>query len=41
MFAIPQPPDAEMFDGCPVVHLQDSKQDIEFVLSAWFGKAKS
>ncbi|KAF7982488.1 hypothetical protein HWV62_28068 [Athelia sp. TMB] len=36
MFSFPQPPsaDAEMMEGCPVVQLSDSPQDLEYVLQA-------
>ncbi|TCD68729.1 hypothetical protein EIP91_010013 [Steccherinum ochraceum] len=36
MFTIPQPADAEMWEGCPVVHLQDSKKDLLYILRALF-----
>ncbi|TCD68728.1 hypothetical protein EIP91_010012 [Steccherinum ochraceum] len=36
MFTIPQPADAEMWEGCAVVHLQDSKKDLLYVLRALF-----
>lgn len=28
LFTLPQPPDDEAFDGCPVIRLQDSAQDL-------------
>lgn len=36
MFAMPQPADVETFEGCPVVHLQDAKHDLEVVIKALF-----
>ncbi|TCD60222.1 hypothetical protein EIP91_010530 [Steccherinum ochraceum] len=36
MFTIPQPTDAETWEGCPVVQLQDSKVDLVYVLRALF-----
>lgn len=41
MFSIPQPADAEMLEGCPVVHLQDTKNDVAHVLSALFDTGNS
>ena len=37
MFMVPQPADAEIFEGCPIVHLPDSKKDVGLVLSVLFG----
>ncbi|KAJ6631913.1 hypothetical protein B0H10DRAFT_1771180 [Mycena sp. CBHHK59/15] len=34
MLEIPQPQDAELVDGCPVVHLPDNENDLEFFLNA-------
>lgn len=36
MFSLPQPPsmDTEMVDGCPVVQLSDSAEEVEYVLQA-------
>ncbi|KAJ7267139.1 hypothetical protein C8J57DRAFT_1067981 [Mycena rebaudengoi] len=36
MMSFPQPPDTELIDGCPVVHLPDSEEDTEFFLRAIF-----
>jgi hypothetical protein len=36
MLQIPQPEDAELFDGCPVVHLPDNKCDLRCFLNALF-----
>ncbi|KAJ7490881.1 hypothetical protein FB451DRAFT_1221319 [Mycena latifolia] len=36
MFSLPQPPDAETLQGCPVVRLQDSPDDILVFLRAIF-----
>ena len=36
MFTVPQPSDAETFAGAPVVHLQDSKSMLKYVLAALF-----
>ena len=38
MFSVPQPPvaDAELVEGCAVVHLTDSVIDVTFVLEALF-----
>ena len=36
MFMIPQPPDAETFEGCPAIQLQDADHDVEVVLRALF-----
>lgn len=35
-FTVPQPVDAEMWNGCPVVHLSDTRKDLVRVLSALF-----
>ena len=34
MFGVPQPEHGETFEGCPVVHLTDSKEDVRYMLSA-------
>ncbi|KAJ6535567.1 hypothetical protein B0H19DRAFT_432915 [Mycena capillaripes] len=34
MLLLPQPPNAEMMDGCPLVHLPDSAEDVTFFLKA-------
>ncbi len=36
-FACPQPENAPMLDGCPLVHLPDPTQDIENFLSLLYG----
>ncbi|TCD68712.1 hypothetical protein EIP91_009996 [Steccherinum ochraceum] len=36
MFTMPQPEDAEKWEGCPVVQLSDTKQDLVRFLSALF-----
>ncbi|TCD65195.1 hypothetical protein EIP91_002980 [Steccherinum ochraceum] len=36
MFSIPQPADAELWDGCPVVHLSDSSKSLHRVLCVLF-----
>ncbi|KAF7982517.1 hypothetical protein HWV62_28126 [Athelia sp. TMB] len=38
MFSLPQPPSsgADTMDGCPIVHLSDSAQEVEYVLRAIF-----
>ncbi|KAJ6504467.1 hypothetical protein DFH09DRAFT_1201212 [Mycena vulgaris] len=36
MLAIPQPEDAEVIDGCPVVHMNDDARDLKFFLKALF-----
>ncbi|KAJ7764718.1 hypothetical protein B0H16DRAFT_1717950 [Mycena metata] len=36
MLRIPQPPDAETVEGCPVVHLPDNGRDVEYFLKALF-----
>ncbi|KAF7969809.1 hypothetical protein HWV62_25926 [Athelia sp. TMB] len=38
MFSFPQPllPDIEHIEGCPVVHLSDSAQEVEYILRALF-----
>ena len=41
MFAVPQPPDGETLEGCPVVQLSDAKQDVEFVLSVLFSGGRT
>lgn len=33
MFTVPQPPDAERWDDCPVVHLSDTAADVQHILS--------
>ena len=40
MFGIPQPICAEAFDGCPVVRLQDSSEDLGYLLSALYDGRK-
>lgn len=34
MFAFPQRPDCEMYDGCPLVHMPDTAQDLRHFLKA-------
>ena len=44
MFGMPQPDavGAETLEGCPVVHLQDSSEDLAFLLTALYdGRKKS
>ncbi|KAJ7884002.1 hypothetical protein B0H13DRAFT_1462062, partial [Mycena leptocephala] len=36
MLQIPQPEDAELFDGCPMVHQPDNKCDLRCFLDALF-----
>ena len=38
MFSIPQPPSssADTVDGCPIVHLSDSAEEVGYVLKALF-----
>lgn len=38
MFSLPQPParDEEMIEGCPIVHLSDSAEEVRFILQAIF-----
>lgn len=36
MFMIPQPPDAERWEGCPIVHLSDTAADLNHVLSVLY-----
>lgn len=36
MFAIPQPEKAETYEGCPVVHVSDTADDIEEVLEVLY-----
>lgn len=37
MFGVPQPPEeGETVEGCPVVHLSDSAEDVKIVLDAVF-----
>jgi len=38
MFEIPQPENTEghIIEGCPVVHLYDSSQDVEIVISIFY-----
>ena len=36
MFMLPQPPDAEMVEGCPAIQLQDEHFDVEVILRALF-----
>ena len=33
LFELPQPVDEETFEGCPIVHLPDSKEDVEYMLA--------
>ncbi|EMD33036.1 hypothetical protein CERSUDRAFT_99052 [Gelatoporia subvermispora B] len=37
LFEVPQPPDAESFQGCPVVRLHDRSADLHCLLRALFG----
>lgn len=36
MFGIPQPQGEPTIDGCPVVHLSDSAQDVKLLLDALY-----
>ncbi|KAF5374143.1 hypothetical protein D9615_008825 [Tricholomella constricta] len=36
MFDVPQPPNEPVLEGCPIVHLSDSAQDIELLLNALY-----
>ncbi|KAJ6588153.1 hypothetical protein B0H19DRAFT_978031 [Mycena capillaripes] len=36
MLSFPQPPDSELFEGCPVVRLTDSEAEVEVFLKALF-----
>ncbi|KAJ7637507.1 hypothetical protein B0H17DRAFT_1023463 [Mycena rosella] len=36
MFSLPQPPNEETLEGCPIVHLSDSAIDIELILTAFY-----
>ncbi|KZP19036.1 hypothetical protein FIBSPDRAFT_828608 [Athelia psychrophila] len=38
MFSVPQPPsqDTHLVEGCPVVHLSDSAEDVSYILQALF-----
>ncbi|TCD63776.1 hypothetical protein EIP91_004959 [Steccherinum ochraceum] len=36
LFTVPQPPDGETMDGCPVIRLQDPKEDMENFLKVLF-----
>jgi hypothetical protein len=36
MLGLPQPKEGETMDGCPVVHLSDIGQDVEYFLKALF-----
>ena len=36
MFSLPQPPDAEKWEDCPVVHLSDTVTDLRHILSVLF-----
>jgi hypothetical protein len=36
MFGIPQPPDQEAVEGCPVVHLPDKEEDVGYLLKALY-----
>lgn len=36
MFAVPQPADVETWEGCPVIHVSDTKADIVHILSVIF-----
>ncbi|TCD68725.1 hypothetical protein EIP91_010009 [Steccherinum ochraceum] len=37
MFTVPQPANVEMMEGCPVVHLTDTKEDLGRLLTLLFG----
>lgn len=39
MLAMPQPPDAETVDGCPLVHLADAAQDWQVALKWMYDPA--
>ena len=39
MFTLPQPPDAESLDGCPVVRVSDSVDDLQDMLAALYNSA--
>jgi hypothetical protein len=35
VFSIPQPPEGnEVVEGCPLVHLQDTAEDVQFLMGA-------
>ncbi|TCD63775.1 hypothetical protein EIP91_004958 [Steccherinum ochraceum] len=36
LFTVPQPPDREMMEGCPVIRLNDSEEDMENFLKVLF-----
>lgn len=36
MFTVPQPVDGELVDGCPIVHVSDTAEDLHHVLKALF-----
>lgn len=36
MFTMPQPPDAEIMDGCPLIRLEDAVEDMENFLKVLF-----
>ena len=36
MFAVPQPPDAEKWEDCPVVHLADTAVDLHHILTVLY-----
>jgi hypothetical protein len=38
MFSIPQPVDEKLVDGCPVVHVSDTAEDLHHVLKALFDR---
>ena len=40
MFAMPQPPDAELFEGLPLVHLTDDKTELTYVLKTLYSDDK-
>jgi hypothetical protein len=37
ILSIPQPSDQELFDGLPIVRLQDSSEDVTYFLNALYG----
>ena len=38
MFTVPQPANENLVDGCPVVHVSDTAQDLHHVLKALFDR---
>ncbi|TEB30547.1 hypothetical protein FA13DRAFT_519284 [Coprinellus micaceus] len=39
VFSVPQPPKGnEVVEGCPVVHLQDTAEDVQFLMGTLYGQ---